>query len=166
MLDRRSFVRLLSVAWLETLLAPFYSKISFGAQPTSSQSPHLSFQSEHSSAIYQSDPLAMRGWRDVVDRVDAEELVRRYTTLDPVTATMIHPSHLRGRCPFCETEWDSLLVYCDENLYGCDACGAEGCVIDFYARIEGTSYREATWRLHALLTTGVLHERVVKDPHK
>jgi hypothetical protein len=97
MLDRRSFIRLLSSAGLGTLLAPFLPQAS--------------------SIIDQSNPLAMRGWSEVMTRVDLEELVRRYTILDPVTETMIHPDRLRGRCPFCQTAWDSLLVYCDENLY-------------------------------------------------
>ena len=163
MIDRRSFVRLLSSFGVGTLLTPFLPQISAWAQHASTQLPPLSHQSRLSSAIDQSDPLAMSEWRDVVTRVDAEELVRRYTTLDTVTENMIHPDHLRGRCPFCHTDWDSLLVYYYENLYGCDACGTEGCVIDFYARIEGVSYREATWRLRALLNAGMLRERLVPN---
>jgi len=142
MLDRRSFILLLSSAGLGTLLAPFLPQAS--------------------SIIDQSDPLAMRGWTEVMTRVDLEDLVRRYTTLDPVTETMIHPDRLRGRCPFCHTNWDSLLVYCDENLYLCEGCGTDGCVIDFYARIEGVSYREATSCLRALLNAEVISERPVR----
>jgi RNA polymerase sigma-70 factor (ECF subfamily) len=58
MLDRRSFIRLLSSAGLGTLLAPFLLQAS--------------------STIDQSAPLAMRGWTEVMTRVNAEELVRRY----------------------------------------------------------------------------------------
>lgn len=146
MIGRRSFFHLLGFTGMGTLLNQFLFPI--GLPPC-----------EPGSFTDQTDPLAMRGWREVATRVDAEDLVRRYTVLDEVTAEMIHPDHLRGQCPFCRTDWDSLQVYCHENLYGCDACGREGCVIDFYAQVEGVSYREATRRLCVMLTAGVLNER-------
>jgi len=144
MLNRRTFLQ-----WLGSLGAGAFYVMS---------AAHTKFRAELPDN--QTGPLAMRGWREIATRIDAEQLVRRYTTLDTVTETMIHPDRLRGRCPFCHTEWDSLLVYSQENLYSCEECGTDGCVIDFYARIQGVSYREATWRLRTMLHAGELRERL------
>lgn len=98
-------------------------------------------------------------WEELRCGLDGGELVRRYTSLDKVTEQMLPPERLRGRCPFCPTHFDSFLVYYDTNSFYCEECGAEGTIVDFYARMEGISYGEALSRLLNLLDSKQLKER-------
>lgn len=146
MLTRRAIIRMFPGSAAAVLVDTVFR--IFLAPPTSSPSIP--------------DIERMRQWHQVNEQVDLEQLVRRYTTLDIVTKSMIHPERLRGRCPFCSTPWDSFIVYCDENLYGCEGCYAgdtSGEVVDFFSRIEHLSYREAIVRLRELLAAGILTSR-------
>jgi DNA primase len=72
---------------------------------------------------------------------------------------VLQPEHLRGRCPFCPAQFDSFLVYYDTNSFYCEDCGAEGTIVDFYARMEGIHYGEAMSRLRTLLDSKHLKGR-------
>lgn len=102
---------------------------------------------------------ALMQWEELRCGLDGGELVRRYTSLDEVTEQMLPSERLRGRCPFCPTHFDSFLVYYDTNTFYCEECGAEGTIVDFYARMEGIPYGEALAHLLNLLDSKQLKER-------
>jgi DNA primase len=54
---------------------------------------------------------------------------------------------LIGRCPLHRDARPSLVVYPHSQSYFCFGCGAGGDVIDFVARINGLSFKEAAARL-------------------
>ena len=88
----------------------------------------------------------------------------------PVAATVasagveLSPSgrRLAGRCPFHRDRDPSFVVYPETASWFCYGCHAGGDVIDFVARIRGTSFRETA----ALLSRGLpaLPANVVRLP--
>ena len=55
--------------------------------------------------------------------------------------------NLKGRCPFHDDKTPSFIVTPDKGLWHCPGCGAAGNVIQFVARIENLTDREAALKL-------------------
>jgi DNA primase catalytic core len=55
--------------------------------------------------------------------------------------------HLKGRCPFHDDKTPSFIVTPEKGLFHCPGCGAAGNVIQFVARIENLTDREAALKL-------------------
>lgn len=71
-----------------------------------------------------------------------EQVVTRYVSLRQ------KGQHLFGKCPFHEDHGrPNLVVFTGTQTYKCFACGAQGDVIDFVARIEHLGQGEAARRL-------------------
>jgi hypothetical protein len=164
MLNRRMLFKCIAAVGLSSI---FSARVSRAAQQLSSgcRANRLSDPFRSKDLIFKETPKpdrnfsAIEQWRDILDDLDGAELVRRYTSLDEVTERMVQPERLRGRCPFCYAQFDSLLVYNDENLYYCENCGAEGTVLEFYARTECISHGEAVSHLRQLLDSKELSGR-------
>lgn len=170
MINRRSFMRLMGFAVQSSVARPISAALAMAQGQTPGCTSHLEAMPlqggwkrladqvnlDYGERSYHDETANVaRQWRRLTDRVDLEALVQRYMTLDPTRHRAI------GCCPVCGESWDSLLAYCRENLYFCPGryCDLIGDAIDFFARVEHLSYRDATRRLRFLMACDVLVER-------
>lgn len=79
---------------------------------------------------------------NVKNKIQLENVVGKYVELKP------HSNYLTGRCPFHQDGGrPNFVVYPGSQKFTCFVCGAQGDVIDFLARIEGLSTRDAIRKL-------------------
>lgn len=109
------------------------SRAPFGAQPV--------------------DVTTIEQWENLLDDLDAVELIGRYVSLEPASADV---SRITGRCPFCRHGTDSLLVDGRDDSYFCTECLGGGHVLDFYAQMERCALPDGISQLRALLARGQL----------
>ncbi|MGH8103538.1 MAG: DNA primase [bacterium] len=74
---------------------------------------------------------------DILDRVDAVELIGRYVALKRAGKSY------KGLCPFHSEKTPSFNVTPDNKLWHCFGCGAGGNIFNFLMRIEGLTFAEA-----------------------
>jgi len=99
------------------------------------------------------DVTTIEQWENLLDDLDAVELIGRYVSLEPAPDDV---NRLTGRCPFCRQGPDSLMVSSRDDSYFCTHCLADGHALDFYARMERCTLPDAISRLRALLACGQL----------
>jgi len=99
------------------------------------------------------DGSAIEAWENLLDDLDAVELIGRYSALRP---TGHEPRDSRGRCPFCRHGTDLFLVDGRDDSYFCTECLAGGHALDFYARMEEVSLSESVRPVMGLLVSGQL----------
>jgi len=103
----------------------------------------------------------MSGWvsfADIKRQVPLEEVLRSYG-VDWLRHS--GPQQYRGRCPIHRGEGtEAFHANLERNAFHCFACGAGGNVLDFVAKMEGCSVREAALRLRASQGPGVGAARV------
>ena len=99
------------------------------------------------------DVAATEQWENLLDDLDAVELIGRYVSLKPTSGDV---SRLTGRCPFCRHGVDSLLVDTRDDSYLCTDCLAGGHALDFYARMEGLSLPDSLRSVGKLMAAGEL----------
>lgn len=59
-----------------------------------------------------------------------------------------------ARCPFHDDHHASLFVILDKQFWKCHACGAQGDVINLYAKFEGIENHEAISRMYKSMAVG------------
>ena len=96
---------------------------------------------------------ATEQWENLLDDLDAVELIGRYVSLKPTSGDV---SRLTGRCPFCRHSVDTLLVDTRDDSYLCTDCLAGGHALDFYARMEGLSLPDSLRSVGKLMAAGEL----------
>lgn len=96
---------------------------------------------------------ATEQWENLLDDLDAVELIGRYIALKPTPDDV---SRITGRCPFCRHGVDSLLVDTRDDSYLCTDCLAGGHALDFHARMEGLSLPESLRSVGKLMAAGEL----------
>jgi hypothetical protein len=80
-------------------------------------------------------------FKELKQRVSLEQVLRHYNLFD--TLQLRGKSH-RGPCPFCEAaDGNPFSVSLGKNCFQCFSCHASGNILDFVARWEGVSIREA-----------------------
>jgi DNA primase len=103
----------------------------------------------------------MSGWvsfADIKKQVPLEEVLRAYG-VDWLRRS--GPQQYRGRCPIHQGQGtEAFHANLGRNVFHCFACGAGGNVLDFVAKMEGCSVREAALRLQASPGPGVGAARV------
>lgn len=99
----------------------------------------------------------MSGWvsfADIKRQVPLEEVLRSYG-VDWLRRSG-GPQQYRGRCPIHQGQGtEAFHANLGRNAFHCFACGAGGNVLDFVAKMEGCSVREAALRLQASQGPGV-----------
>jgi hypothetical protein len=93
------------------------------------------------------DLLAIEQWENLLDDLDAAELIGRYVALNKPKGSLV----LQGRCPFCHTHDETFTVHESDDTYLCLNCLSDGTALDFYARLEGMSLGQAASCLQQLL---------------
>src|SRR6266542_2570608 len=84
---------------------------------------------------------------DIKRQVPLEEVLRSYG-VDWLQRS--GPQQYRGRCPIHRGEGtEAFHANLERNAFHCFACGAGGNVLDFVAKMEGCSVREAAQRLQS-----------------
>lgn len=116
---------------------------------------HVARPGETSSEVpaHALDVSATEQWENLLDDLDAAELIGRYIALKPTPDGI---NRITGRCPFCRHGADSLLVDGRDDSYFCTECLAAGHALDFYARIERLSLSESVRQVTGLMATGEL----------
>ena len=116
---------------------------------------HLARPGESSSDVpaHALDVSATEQWENLLDDLDAVELIGGYVSLDPTPDDV---SRITGRCPFCRHGADSLLVDVRDDSYLCTDCLAGGHALDFYARMEELSLSESVRLVTGLMASGEL----------
>jgi DNA primase len=80
-------------------------------------------------------------FKELKQRISIEQVLRQYNLFD--TLHLRGKSH-RGSCPFCEVqEGAPFSVSLEKQCFQCFACRASGNILDFVAKWEGVSIREA-----------------------
>ncbi|HQY59318.1 MAG: CHC2 zinc finger domain-containing protein [Nitrospira sp.] len=113
---------------------------------------HLAMSGDSSSDIpvHALDVSATEQWENLLDDLDAAELIGRYITLKPTPDGI---NRITGSCPFCRHGTDSLLVDGRDDSYFCTDCLAGGHALDFYARMEGRSLSESVRQVTGLMAS-------------
>ncbi len=96
---------------------------------------------------------AVEQWENLLDDLDAVELIGRYSRLTPVGDGS---RDYRGPCPFCRQDADSLMVSSRDDSYFCTGCLVSGHALDCYMSMERLTPAEAIPRLAASLASGDL----------
>ncbi|MBA5869810.1 MAG: hypothetical protein GDA68_07400 [Nitrospira sp. CR2.1] len=99
------------------------------------------------------DVTAIERWENLLDDLDAVELIGRYVSLKPA---LDDGSRLTGRCPFCRQGTSSLLIDARDDSYFCTDCLVGGHALDFHARIEGVDLVESVRLVRVFLESGQL----------
>ncbi len=157
MFTRRTLFKLLAAVGVGSLW-PTQGQAEEASPATPGRRPsHISYDtsldfpatiSDSSSAL-----SAVEQWENLLDDLDAVELIGRYSRLTPVGDGS---RDYRGPCPFCRQGPDSLMVGSRDDSYVCTNCLACGHALDFYIRMERLSLEEAIPRLTGLLVSGAL----------
>jgi DNA primase len=80
-------------------------------------------------------------FKDLKQRISIEQVLRHYNLFEGLQPR--GKSH-RGSCPFCEVqEGTPFSVSLEKQCFQCFTCRASGNILDFVARWEGVSIREA-----------------------
>src|SRR5437016_5640381 len=80
-------------------------------------------------------------FKDLKQHISIEQVLRHYGLFD--TLQLKGKSH-RGLCTFCEAaEGSPFSVSLEKSCYQCFTCRASGNILDFVAKWEGVSIREA-----------------------
>ena len=80
-------------------------------------------------------------FKDLKQRISIEQVLRHYNLFDGLQ--LKGKSH-RGPCPFCEAaDGHPFSVSLEKSCYQCFACRISGNILDFVAKWEGVSIREA-----------------------
>jgi DNA primase len=80
-------------------------------------------------------------FKEIKQRISIEQVLRHYSLFEGLK--LRGKSH-RGPCPFCEVkEGSPFSVSLEKNCFQCFSCNASGNILDFVARLEGISMREA-----------------------
>lgn len=98
-------------------------------------------------------PLAIETGEELLDSVDCMELAERYGSFEKVGGYL--GGFLAGECPFCR----SGNFHVRPNEFQCLECGTSGTTLDFFARMEGITDKEAVRRLAILVKSGTLERR-------
>ncbi len=93
------------------------------------------------------DLLAIEQWENLLDDLDPAELIGRYVALNKLEGSSV----FQGRCPFCHTHDETLIVHESDDTYLCMNCLTDGTALDFYARLEGVFLGQAASHLQQLL---------------
>jgi DNA primase len=81
-------------------------------------------------------------FKELKQRISIEQVLRHYNLFD--TLHLRGKSH-RGPCPFCEAaDGNPFSVSLEKSCYQCFICRASGNILDFVAKWEGASIREAS----------------------
>jgi DNA primase len=95
-------------------------------------------------------------FKDLKQHISIEHVLRHYNLFD--TLHLKGKSH-RGPCPFCEAaDGTPFSVSLEKNCFQCFLCRTSGNILDFVAKREGVSIREAG----QILTKNFAEE---KEPH-
>jgi DNA primase len=95
-------------------------------------------------------------FKELKQRISIEHVLRHYNLFDGL---QLKGKSLRGSCPFCEVqEGTPFSVSLEKQCYQCFACRASGNILDFVAKWEGVSIREAS----QVLTKNFVGK---KEPH-
>lgn len=78
---------------------------------------------------------------EIKQRINIEDVVKRYVKLKPVGKNMF------GLCPFHKEDSPSFSVNTEINIYKCFGCGESGDVITFLMKIENMEFQEALSQL-------------------
>jgi len=78
---------------------------------------------------------------EVKQRINIEDVVKRYVKLKPVG------KNLFGLCPFHKEDTPSFSVNTELNIYKCFGCGESGDIITFLMKIENMEFHEALSQL-------------------
>lgn len=97
-----------------------------------------------SSVAAADSPWPRAELEDLKRRVALQDLVRRYTPLQP------RGRHFVGRCPFHDDRQPSFVVYAEEQRFHCFGCAAHGDVLAFLMRVESLRFPEAVQALQRL----------------
>jgi hypothetical protein len=80
-------------------------------------------------------------FKQIKQRISLEHVLRQYNLFEGLT--LKGKSH-RGPCPFCEAaDGTPFSVSLEKNCFQCFLCRASGNILDFVAKREGVSIREA-----------------------
>lgn len=157
MFTRRALFKMLAAIGAGSLLPAVgengmarFSGIGEGLAFDSSAQPRDSRAKPGEQAV---EVSGIEQWEDLLDDLDAVELIGRYISLRP---TGDESRNSKGPCPFCRQGADSLLVDGRDDSYFCTDCLAGGHALDFYARIEGLSLSESVRSVRRLMESGVL----------
>lgn len=91
-------------------------------------------------------PMNMRG---VIAQIKTHwDVLKVFSVYRPDLEFKIARGVAAARCPFHDDSHASLFVILDKQFWKCHACGAQGDVINLYARFEGIENEEAIRRMY------------------
>lgn len=96
-------------------------------------------------------------YQEIIDRIPLRKTFGQYTKL------IADGSFWKGDCPLCHAKENNFVLNTEKKLFYCYACQEDGTPIDFIAKVESYSVKEA---VQQLITMWGIHESVIKDTTK